>query len=40
MKDIKDRTETLFFHIRWILGNGEIALLYAEDLSVYVQRRN
>jgi hypothetical protein len=34
MQDIKDCAETLFFHIRWILGNGGIALLYAEDLSV------
>jgi hypothetical protein len=40
MQDIKDCTETLFFHIRWILGNGEVALLYAKDLSVYVWRRH
>ena len=40
MKDIKECIETLFFHIRWILAHGEIALLFAEDLSVYVQRRH
>ncbi len=40
MKDIKECVETLFFHIRWILAHGEIALLYAEDLSVYVRRRH
>ena len=40
MKDIKECIETLFFHIRWILAHGEIVLLYAEDLSVYVQRRH
>jgi hypothetical protein len=37
---IKECTETLFFHIRWILAHGEILLLYAEDLSVYLWRRN
>ncbi len=36
----KDSAETLFFHIRWILAHGEIVLLYAKDLSAYVQRRN
>jgi hypothetical protein len=40
MKDIKECVETLFFHIRWILAHGEIVLLYAEDLSVYVRRRH
>ena len=40
MKDIKKCVETLFFHIRWILAHGEIVLLYAEDLSVYVRRRH
>jgi hypothetical protein len=40
MKDIKECVETLFFHIRWILAHGEIALLYAEDLSVYIRRRH
>ena len=40
MKDIKECVETLFFHIRQILALGEIVLLYAEDLSVYVRRRH
>jgi hypothetical protein len=40
MQDIKDCAETLFFHIRWILGNGEIGLLYAKDLHVYIWRRH
>jgi hypothetical protein len=40
MQGIEASAETLFFHIRWILANGEIALLYAKDVSVYVWRRN
>ena len=40
MQDIKECNETLFFHISWILAHCEIALLYAEDLSVYIRRRH
>jgi hypothetical protein len=40
MQDIKECNETLFFHISWILAHGEITLLYAEDLSVYIRRRH
>jgi hypothetical protein len=34
MQSIKDYVERLLFHLRWILAHGEIALLYAEDLSI------
>jgi hypothetical protein len=40
MQSIKDCVERLVFLLRWILAHGEIALLYAEDLSVYVRRRH
>jgi hypothetical protein len=40
LQDINESAETLFFHIRWILAHGEIVLLYAEDLSVCILRRN
>ena len=40
MQSIKDCVERLVFLIRWILAHGEIALLYAEDLSVYVHSRH
>ncbi len=40
MQDINKCTETLIFHCRWKLAHGEIALLYAEDISVYIWRRN
>jgi len=34
MQSIKDYVERLLFHLHWILAHGEIALLYAEDLSI------
>jgi DDE superfamily endonuclease len=40
MLGIKDLVEKLLFFSRWILAHGEIALLFAEDLSVYVRRRH
>ena len=40
MQSIKEYAESLLFHLRWILAHGEIAFLYAEDLSIYVQRRH
>ena len=40
MKSIKEYAELLLFHLRWILAHGEIAFLYAEDLSIYIQRRH
>ena len=30
----------LFFVVRWIRAHGEVALLYAKDLTVFVQRRH
>ena len=30
----------MFFIARWIRAHGEIALLYAEDLTVFIQRRH
>jgi hypothetical protein len=40
MQSIKEYAEKLLFHLRWILAHGEIALLYAEDLSIYVRRQH
>ncbi len=40
MLEIKECAESLFFHIRLILAHSEIAMLYAEDLLVYVWRRH
>jgi hypothetical protein len=40
MQSIKEYAEMLLFHLRWILAHGEIAFLYAEDLSIYVRRRH
>jgi hypothetical protein len=38
MQSIKEYVEMLLFHFCWILAHGEIAFLYAEDLSIYVRR--
>ncbi len=40
MQSIKEYAEKLLFHLCWILAHGEIAFLYAEDLSIYVRRRH
>lgn len=40
MKNIKQQIERLLLLIRWIGSYGEIALLYAEDLTIYIRRRN
>ena len=40
MKRILDAVHRLFFILQWIRGHGEVALLYAEDLTVYVRRRH
>jgi hypothetical protein len=40
MQSIKDYVERHLFNLCWILAHGEIALLYAEDLSIYVCRRH
>ncbi len=40
MESIKVCFDKLLFLMRWILAHGEIALLQAEDLSIYIQRRN
>jgi hypothetical protein len=40
IQDIKECVENIIFLVRWIFAHGEIALLYAEDLSVYVWRKH
>jgi hypothetical protein len=40
MTSIRDCVDSLLFLIRWVLAHGEIALLRAEDLSIYVRRRH
>jgi hypothetical protein len=39
MQQIMDAINKLFFVLRWIQSHGEIALLYAEDLTVVICRR-
>ena len=36
----KESIDRLYFAIKWMLSHGEIAWLYAEDLSIYVRRRH
>jgi hypothetical protein len=38
MQSIRDCVDRPFFLIRWVLAHGEILLLCAEDLSIYVCR--
>jgi hypothetical protein len=40
MYQIMDAVHRLFFVLQWIWGHGEVALLYVEDLTVYVCRRH
>ena len=40
MKRILDAIHRLLFVLQWIHGHGEVALLYAEDLTIYVRRRH
>ena len=40
MQQIIDAVNQLFFLARWIRGHGEIALLYAEDLTTFIRRRH
>ncbi len=40
MQQIMDAINRLFFVLRWIQSHGEIALLYAEDLTVFICRRH
>lgn len=40
MHNIKCAIDNLLLLIRWIRCYGEIALLYAEDLTIYIRRRN
>jgi len=37
---LKNLIKKLIFMMRWIHSYGEIALLYAEDLSIYIRCRN
>ena len=38
-RSILDVIKWISFLLQWIISQGEMALLYAEDLSVYVRRR-
>ncbi len=40
MQQIIDAVNRLFFLARWIRGHGEIALLYAKDLTTFIRRRH
>jgi hypothetical protein len=40
MQKIMNVVTRLFFIARWIRTHGEIALLYAEDLTVFIRRRH
>ncbi len=40
MQKIMNTVTRLFFIARWIRAHGEIALLYAEDLNVFIRRRH
>jgi hypothetical protein len=40
MQKIMNAVNWMFFIARWIRAHGEIALLYAEDLMVFIQRRH
>ena len=37
---IKERIETMLFLVRWIISYGELSLLYAEDITIFIRRRN
>ena len=37
---IKVHADLLLFYVEWVKAVGEVSLLYAEDLSVFVRRRN
>ena len=40
LQRIRDRLDSLLFLFSWVKTYGELALLYAEDLSVFIRRRN
>jgi hypothetical protein len=40
MRKIMNAVNRMFFIARWIRAHGEIALLYAEDLTVFIHRRH
>ena len=40
MQHIIVAVNRIFFAARWIRGHGEIALLYAEDLTTFIRRRH
>jgi hypothetical protein len=40
MQKIMNAVNRMFFIARWICAHGEIALLYAEDLTVFICRRH
>ena len=40
MQQWKDMMEKILLLLKWLMAYGEIALLYAEDLTIFVRRRN
>lgn len=40
MEKLKEKIDRLLFLLSWFRSYGEMALLYAEDITVYVRRRN
>jgi hypothetical protein len=40
MQQILNAVNRMFFIARWIRAHGEIALLHAEDLTVFIRRRH
>jgi hypothetical protein len=40
MQQWKDMMEKILLLLKWLMAYGEIALLYAEDLTIFVHRRN
>ena len=40
MKHLKEMMDKLLFILTWVRAYGEIALLYAEDQTIFIRRRN
>ena len=36
----KKRIETMLFLVTWIISYDELSLLYAEDITIFIGRRN
>jgi hypothetical protein len=39
-KQIKEQIDHLLFVLSWLRAYSELSLLYAEDLTIYIRRRN